>query len=94
MMTKLASDLVKELAGKEIELAAKDAEIAALRDKLARAAEALEGNASWLERWAKHVGNCVGGASCTCGLTLARFECDAALAAHREATGGDKEGGE
>ena len=52
---------------------AQAAEIAGLR-------EAIAGPESWLDSWAKHVGNCQGGYVCTCGLTLARTELSAALA--------------
>jgi hypothetical protein len=42
--------------------------------------EKVEGPASWLNRWAAHVGGCRGGDVCTCGLTMARFEIDQCLA--------------
>ncbi len=48
----------------------------ALSNELLPAAEAAS---SWLERWAKHVGNCAGGNACTCGLTAVRAEIDTAL---------------
>lgn len=41
---------------------------------------ALSSSASWLERWARHVGNCEGGAKCTCGLTAVSYDASAALA--------------
>ena len=42
--------------------------------------EAIAGPAAWLNRWAAHVGNCTGGTECTCGLWLAQFEMEKALA--------------
>jgi len=42
--------------------------------------EAIAGPAAWLNRWAAHVGNCKGGTECTCGLWLAQFEMEKALA--------------
>lgn len=47
--------------------------------ELDRRRSALASCASWLERWAKHFGNCAGGAKCTCGLTAVSFEANAAL---------------
>ncbi len=49
--------------------------------------EALAGPMAWLDGWAQHVGNCQGGYFCTCGLTAARSELSAAIAA---AKGADK----
>jgi hypothetical protein len=43
--------------------------------------EAIAGPNAWLDSWAQHVGNCQGGYVCTCGLTLARSELSAAIAA-------------
>lgn len=34
--------------------------------------DVAETAASWLERWAEHVGDCEMGARCTCGLTAVR----------------------
>ena len=42
--------------------------------------EKLKGPAAWLNRWAAHVGGCRGGQVCTCGLTMAQFEIEQALA--------------
>lgn len=42
--------------------------------------EALGRASAWLERWARHVGSCVGGEQCTCGLTAIRAETEAAIA--------------
>lgn len=42
--------------------------------------DALGANYSWLDRWAKHAGNCRGDERCTCGLVLARSECATTLA--------------
>ncbi len=41
--------------------------------------DALKTAGAWLERWAEHVGNCVGGDQCTCGLTRVRYEVAIAL---------------
>lgn len=41
--------------------------------------EALKSASSWLERWAVHVGNCVGGCYCTCGLSFIRNEAEVAI---------------
>jgi hypothetical protein len=43
--------------------------------------EAIAGPEAWLDSWAQHVGNCQGGYVCTCGLTRARSELSAAIAA-------------
>jgi hypothetical protein len=43
--------------------------------------EAIAGPEAWLDGWAQHVGNCQGGYVCTCGLTRARSELSAAIAA-------------
>lgn len=43
--------------------------------------DALKSASSWLERWAKHVGNCRGDAYCTCGLVAIRSEVEIALQA-------------
>lgn len=60
------------------------ATIESLRASLTRVEEerdadgfALEAAAAWLERWAAHVGNCRGGAECTCGLTAIRRDVQA-----------------
>lgn len=34
---------------------------------------------AWLERWAVHVGNCLCGDRCTCGLTAIRAELYSAI---------------
>ncbi len=34
---------------------------------------------NWLDRWARHVGECEGENMCTCGLTLTRLEVNVAL---------------
>jgi hypothetical protein len=47
----------------------------------ARLLEAIAGPEAWLDGWAQHVGNCQGGYVCTCGLTRARSELSAAIAA-------------
>jgi hypothetical protein len=59
-------------------------QLAAAQDKLARAEEALGGANTWLENHASHVGSCVGGSYCQCGLTFYRFETATTLAALRE----------
>ena len=61
-------------------LAAKDAEIVRLKALLEEAGEAMKGPNDWLDRWAAHVGSCVGGSFCTCGLTMARYELETMLA--------------
>jgi hypothetical protein len=43
------------------------------------AGAALEVADSWLTRWAAHVGPCIGGAACTCGLSRVRFDVASAL---------------
>jgi hypothetical protein len=43
------------------------------------AGAALEAADSWLTRWAAHVGPCIGGAACTCGLSRVRFDVASAL---------------
>ena len=58
------------------------AQLAASEADADRLAEAVAGNGAWLERWAAHVGACVGGDQCTCGLTFALHENHQALAAH------------
>jgi len=40
---------------------------------------ALRTAQAWLARWAVHVGGCRGGNLCTCGLTRAQWEAEAAL---------------
>jgi hypothetical protein len=47
--------------------------------------EAIAGPNAWLDSWAQHVGNCQGGYVCTCGLTRARSELSAAIAAAKGA---------
>lgn len=44
-----------------------------------RMLEVLKSANSWLERWGQHAGNCVMPA-CTCGLELARYETETAIA--------------
>lgn len=34
---------------------------------------------SWIERWTGHVGNCKGGAGCTCGRSAVLFDAANAL---------------
>jgi hypothetical protein len=61
----------------------------AFRDGQAHAAallEALAGPITWLDSWARHVGNCQGGYFCTCGLVAARSELSAAIAAVKGAS--------
>lgn len=56
--------------------------VSAVRDVLDESnglLNALKTTEAWLERWAAHVGACKGGASCTCGLTRARFEAREAI---------------
>lgn len=52
------------------------------KDEAASRIEALEGVLAtadgWLSRWAQHVGSCVGGDACSCGLTRLRWEIEAA----------------
>lgn len=45
----------------------------------ARQIDALKGAGAWLDRWAAHVGSCLGGRFCTCGLTAIRAEVEIAL---------------
>lgn len=45
--------------------------------------DALASAESWLDRWAKHVGNCLHN-PCTCGLTAIRTEAEIALQAGGE----------
>jgi hypothetical protein len=49
--------------------------------EIERLQEAIAGPNAWLDSWAQHVGNCQGGYVCTCGLTRARSELSAAIAA-------------
>jgi len=51
------------------------------------ASELIAGPVAWLDSWAKHVSNCKGGYSCTCGLVLARQEALGALEALTRAQG-------
>ncbi len=54
-------------------------DIMTLGQEIGRLRAALSSSASWLERWAKHVGNCEGLSKCTCGLTAVLYEANAAL---------------
>jgi len=47
---------------------------------LEEALEVIESAHSWLDRWAKHTGNCRGDERCTCGLVAIRSEAAAFLA--------------
>jgi hypothetical protein len=51
------------------------------------ASKLIAGPVAWLDSWAKHVSNCKGGYSCTCGLVLARQEALGALEALTRAQG-------
>ena len=51
----------------------------ALRER-DQAVEALKTADAWLDRWARHIGDCPGIDGCTCGLTRVRYEARAALA--------------
>ena len=41
---------------------------------------ALKTADAWLDRWARHIGDCPGIDDCTCGLTRVRYEAITALA--------------
>ncbi len=45
-----------------------------------RLREALKTADAWLDRWARHIGDCPGIDDCTCGLTRVRYEAITALA--------------
>jgi hypothetical protein len=51
----------------------------ALKSENEKLRDALNVAASWLERWAVHVGRCRGDHLCECGLTNARYEASLAL---------------
>ncbi len=42
--------------------------------------EALKTTDAWLDRWARHIGDCPGIDDCTCGLTRVRYEAETTLA--------------
>ena len=42
--------------------------------------EALKTAEAWLDRWARHIGDCPGIDDCACGLTRVRYEATTALA--------------
>lgn len=51
----------------------------ALRER-DQAVEALKTTNAWLDRWARHIGDCPGIDDCTCGLTRVRYEAETTLA--------------
>ena len=51
----------------------------ALEADNARLREALKTTDAWLDRWARHIGDCPGIDGCTCGLTRVRYAARAAL---------------
>lgn len=55
--------------------------IAAAQAERAAAAGAMKGPLAWLERWARHIGDCPGNIGCTCGLSFARMELRTAIEA-------------
>lgn len=55
------------------------AEIERLTAENERLLAALGSCQSWIERWTKHVGNCNGGAECTCGRSAVLFDASDAL---------------
>lgn len=57
----------------------------ALRER-DQAVEALKTTNAWLDRWARHIGDCPGIDDCTCGLTRVRYEAETTLAS-MEGTG-------
>ena len=48
--------------------------------EIERLREALKTAEAWLDRWARHIGDCPGIDDCTCGLTRVRYEATTALA--------------
>lgn len=54
--------------------------IEALTAEVERLRGALKTAGAWLDRWARHIGDCPGIDACTCGLTRVRYEATTALA--------------
>ena len=48
--------------------------------EIERLREALKTADAWLDRWARHIGDCPGIDGCECGLTRARYEAETTLA--------------
>lgn len=59
-------------------------------DEIERLRAAIESSASWIERWATHVGNCKAGTQCTCGRNAILYEANLALSNEQNAPGDDK----
>jgi len=59
--------------------AACDTILRALRER-DQAVEALKTADAWLDRWARHIGDCPGIDGCECGLTRARYEAETTIA--------------
>lgn len=49
--------------------------------ELGEAKEGLQSAEAWLDRWARHVGNCAQGPHCTCGLVRVQYDVQQALCA-------------
>ena len=56
-----------------------DDDIERIKHERDQAVEALKTTNAWLNRWARHIGDCPGIDGCTCGLTRVRYKASAAL---------------